>query len=144
MKWIDQTFYMTDYGGVDIDSSEFTDIANASERVIDQLTQFRLSQKDLSSYPDIVQNMVKMAICAQIEYFYEMGSHTEAGMQTLQSASIGGFSFTNPSSETTNKSMRVSNVAMEYLGFTGLMYAGISSRSAGLSSNVMGFGYYAD
>lgn len=140
MKWIDQDFYNTKYAGTPIEADKFEPIANAAERVIDSATQFRLSQNDFSTYAAFIQQMVKMAISAQIEYFYELGSHTEAGMQTVQSASIGGFSFTNPAKDP-NKSQNLlrSDAAMNYLGATGLMYAGVHARVDGWDNRDAGF-----
>lgn len=140
MKWIDQNFYTTEYCGVDISTDEFTPIANSAERLIDQLTQFRLSQTDFTTYTPQIQQMVKMAISAQIEYFYEMGASTEAGLQTIKSASIGGFSYTNPTSEDNTKTLRVSEVAMDYLSYTGLMYAGIGIVSRGIGGSMNNWG----
>ncbi|MGG3706955.1 hypothetical protein [Heyndrickxia coagulans] len=126
MKYIDQNFYTNEYGGTAIQTDKFTEIANAAERVIDQATFFRLGQIDFSKQIPRIQWLVKMAISAQMEYFYELGSHTEAGMQTVQSASIGGFSFTNPQTDNKKNFLR-SDVAMEYLAQTGLMYSGVDA-----------------
>ncbi|WP_348658922.1 hypothetical protein [Heyndrickxia faecalis] len=125
MKYIDQDFYSNEYGGTTIPPDKFTEIANAAERVIDQATFFRMSQLDFSKLSNRIQWLVKMAISAQIEYFYELGSHTEAGMQTVQSASIGGFSYTNPQMDS-NKNIMLSVTAIMYLTQTGLMYNGVN------------------
>lgn len=125
MKYIDQDFYTNEYGGTAIQTDKFTEIANAAERVIDQATFFRLSQIDFSKQIPRIQWLVKMAISAQMEYFYELGSHTEAGMQTVQSASIGGFSYANPQMDS-NKNIMLSVTAIMYLTQTGLMYNGVN------------------
>jgi len=127
MKYIDQNFYTNEYGGTPIQDDKFEQIANAAERAIDQATFFRLSEKDFAKFVPRIQWLVKMAISAQMEYFYELGSHTEAGMQTVQSASIGGFSFTDPQKDNKKNLLR-SDVAMEYLAQTGLMYNGVDVR----------------
>ncbi|GER73434.1 hypothetical protein [Weizmannia acidilactici] len=127
MKYIDKDFYTNEYGGTPIQDDKFEQIANAAERAIDQATFFRLSEKDFAKFVPRIQWLVKMAISAQMEYFYELGSHTEAGMQTVQSASIGGFSFTNPQKDNKKNLLR-SDVAMEYLAQTGLMYNGVDVR----------------
>lgn len=151
MQWIDQNYYDTTYNGTPIeDLDEFTAIANAAERVIDKATQFRLSISDssssypngFSSYPAVIQNMVLMAISAQIEYFYELGFHTEAGAGQVQSASIGGFSFSNPPADAKKRNSLMSDVAVEYLGYTGLMYRGVDVSVPGMSSRAGFFGDY--
>lgn len=143
MQWIDQDFYLNTYNGTVIsDSTEFTAIANAAERVIDQATKFKLSQNVFTTYATPVQTLVKMAISAQIEYFYELGAWTEAGLKTVQSASIGGFSYTDSQANKNFQSMMRSDVAMQYLGSTGLMYAGINAKVAGFDSRAGFFGDY--
>jgi hypothetical protein len=142
MQWIDQDFYLNNYNGTPImDSTEFNQIANSAERVIDQATQFRLSQNDFTTYALPIQNLIKMAISAQIEYFYELGAWTEAGLKTVQSASIGGFSYSDSQANKDVKSMMRSDVAMSYLGATGLMYAGINVHNAGINGRA---GFYGD
>ncbi|MDD9147829.1 hypothetical protein OYT88_04600 [Sporolactobacillus sp. CQH2019] len=139
MKWISQDFYDNQYGGTPIQSDKFNMIANAAERTIDQITHFNLSKLDFSTLPAFIQNQVLMAISAQMEYFYEIGSHTEAGMQTVQSASIGGFHYQNaPMVNTTTNLMR-SDVAINYLAPTGLMYAGVEVKNPGFDSR---YGYF--
>lgn len=150
MQWIDQNYYETTYNGTPIENmDEFIAIANAAERVIDQATSFRLSLSNpsssypdgFSSYPTAIQNMVKMAISAQIEYFYELGFHTEAGAGQVQSASIGGFSFSNPAADSNKRNSLRSDVAMEYLGYTGLLYRGVDTSVPGVNGNS---GFYGD
>lgn len=128
MKYIDKDFYDSDYGGTPIPDDKFDAIANAAERVIDQATHYRLGQLDFSTQIPFIQQQVKMAISAQIEYFYELGSHTEAGFQNVHNASLGGFSYTESDADKNASSLMRSKVAMDYLAQTGLTYAGVHVR----------------
>ncbi|EST11261.1 hypothetical protein [Sporolactobacillus laevolacticus] len=127
-QWITADFYNGTYGGTPIQDDKFNAIACAAERTVDQITQFKLSQKDFSTWPTFIQNKILMAISAQMEYFYEIGAHSEAGMQTVQSASIGGFHYQMPTSDQSTRTQLQSDVARQYLEPTGLMYAGLEIR----------------
>lgn len=139
LKWIDTEYYTDTYGGQPVEQDKFPVIAAAAERQIDKMTHFNLSKLDFPNSPVFIQDHVKMAICAQIEYFYEMGAWTETGMQTVQSASLGGFHYQLPTTDQSASNLMRSDVAVSYLQPTGLMYAGLRVKNAGWDGQ---YGYW--
>lgn len=139
LKWITQEFYSGTYGGTSIPADSFNEIANAAEREVDKMTHFNLSKLDFNSVPQFIHDQVLMAISAQIEYFYELDAHTEAGLQTVQSASLGSFHYQAPQANGTASNSMRSDVAVNYLAPTGLMYAGLHVKNAGWDGQ---YGYW--
>lgn len=139
LKWITSDYYINTYQGVSIESDKFDAIAAAAEREVDRLTHYNLSKLDFTNTAPFIQDHVLMAISAQIEYFYESGAWTEAGMQTVQSASIGGFHYQTPQVDQTAINLMRSDVAVSYLAPTGLMYAGLQVKTPGFDSR---YGYF--
>ena len=115
MAYIDSTYYLETYHGVDA-GSDFDRLAERASDDIDMATQYRIVIADLA--PALL-GMVKKAVCAQVEFYIENGdTYNESGSG---SESIGKFSH-SASSRPAPASLCMR--ARQYLEQTGLTYRG--------------------
>jgi hypothetical protein len=132
MKWIDYAFY-TENGGA-LDEETFNSFAPKAETTVDLATNGNLgdmSDAEFVALPVVIQDHVKKAIAAQIEYYSDLGMTSEADLTSReQSVSIGIFSYSEPSqsggSAAHNGALSLS--AETYLGKTGLLHSGVHCR----------------
>lgn len=115
----------------DIDDQAFNSLINKASAVLNSITGFFYVRNDLEQDNLWRSRQFKQALCAQIEYFHEVGSTTFEGInQAPQSFSAGRTSVTNTSrfkagGENESKSMVAEDVYI-YLSGTGLLYAGVA------------------
>lgn len=125
MPYIDSTYYKNEFEGVAIDEQEINRYIKRASDVIDQVTGYKI--KDFESLPTWVQDQVKKATAAQVEFFaLEGGPEVVTGNNEVTSASIGSFSYQQAQGEGHSRSQsKVSSAVIDYLKPTGLLYTGI-------------------
>ena len=119
-EYIDQV-YFDENSDVVLTASEFNFLNNRAEAIINALTR-DLQGYDLTELPEITQNKVKKAVVAQIEALYLNGGLEATAGGSVQSASIGSFSYSEGGGLT---DLPISPMVRTYLGFTGLLYTGV-------------------
>lgn len=83
MAYVDSTYYTDIYIGVSVDPSDFPRYEARAEEIIDLLVRGRIASGEIASYPPDVQDKIRKAICAQIEYYVYNGIDVAAtGVQT--------------------------------------------------------------
>lgn len=113
----------------DIDETTFDSLIKKASAVLNTVTSYFYVKNDIEKDNEWRVNQFKQALCAQIEYFNEVGSTTFEGInQVPQSFSAGRTSVTNTSrSNTSNESKSlVAEDVYIYLEGTGLLYSAIS------------------
>ena len=124
---VDKSFYNNDYHGIEIkDDTLFEQYSAKAQRQVNKYCDFYFDNHTLDDLPlDSDRTNVKNSICAQIEYFNELGSTNElAGDGQVTSVHIGNTT-KNYSHIALNKNKAmVSSQAIEYLASTGLLYRG--------------------
>lgn len=126
MILVDFDFYTNFYHGKTISEDFFNNNVDQAIDIINDWCHWFFDNhnlNDLSIVED--QDRVKKAVCAQVEYFYELGGNTEMSKskQAITSLSIGNFSMANSGSN--GPSSIYSSKAHNYLRPTGLLYGGI-------------------
>jgi hypothetical protein len=121
MAYADLTYYKTTYGGRSVSDPETTKWLSRAADDIDHMTGHSIVEADLSAWQ---LDMVKKANCAQAEYYVTNGDAYNS--DTVQSASIGKFSYSGGSSARPTLSPR----AINYLADSGLMFAGVDVAGA--------------
>ncbi|WP_077616887.1 hypothetical protein [Caenibacillus caldisaponilyticus] len=135
MGYIDADYYQNTYRGADAGSELDKYIERASD-LIDQVTGFKIS--DFNALAPVVQEYVKKATAAQVEYYVVMGGDADvnAGAQTIGNVSIGSFSYGGSQANDNKNADRISPNALAYLEPTGLLYRGLDVvQRAHYSSN---------
>lgn len=129
MAYIDKAFYDDVYKGTPIDEQVVFDrLSERASDIIDQITGYTLQGVEFTQLAQFIQEQVKKATAAQIEYMASLGgelvSHGSGG---FSSVNIGNFSYSE-SEGTKNLSrneQRTSPAVIEYLRPTGLLYKGV-------------------
>lgn len=125
MSYVDQDYYDEVFHGEPVDPADFPSLCERAGELIEELTLYRLTPVTFPAMPESVQDLVKKAVCAQIEYLDANGGADLDNGGGLQSASLGKFSFTrgagaNGSTEQSQFSPRAERI----LWPTGLTYRG--------------------
>lgn len=119
MPNVDYNFYMTVYLGEPIAESEFPRYLARAEEAVNQMTRYQIPRVGFSNMPEALQELVKRALCAQVEYLAQNGIETaqtgrDADSWTVGKVHVGG------GGVSTSKTM-FSPSAMAMLEQTGLM-----------------------
>jgi predicted nucleic acid-binding Zn ribbon protein len=125
---VDKNFYDKEYCGIKIDDGALFNQYNAkAQRQVNQYCNFYFDNHTLDDLPlNSDRTNVKNSICAQIEYFSELGSTSElAGDGQVTSIHIGNTTKNYSHVALDKNNATVSSQAIEYLAPTGLLYRGV-------------------
>ncbi|MBC2318780.1 hypothetical protein [Listeria booriae] len=128
MAYVDYDFYTTIYFGEAVNEDDFPRLEARARDKIDEITFYRIQTNGLDFYNDSIQLRIKKAVCAQIEYFVELGGTTAVSVNNPDTVSLGRTSVkANEFASTaigTDQNV-ISPDARKYLAKTGLLYAGV-------------------
>jgi hypothetical protein len=123
MLYIDYAYYTDDFKGVLVTQEEFDRLVRRASDKIDSLTSYVLHRVDFTQLAQLIQENVKKATAAQVEYLISLGGELAVHGDAPSSVSISNFSYSTES----EGSQTVSPVVIEYLKPTGLLYRGVSA-----------------
>lgn len=125
---VDKTYYKDVYCGAEVKNDElFKRFAVKAQRQINKYCDSFFDTHTLDDLPlDSDRTNVKNSICAQIEYFNDLGSANElAGEGQVTSIHIGNTTKNYSHVSLSKVTAMVSEQAIEYLAPTGLLYRGV-------------------
>src|SRR5690554_4264947 len=128
VAYIDADYYTNVYKGADAGDDLDRYIERASD-LVDQVTGYKI--KDFDSLPQFIQDQVKKATAAQVEFYVMQGGDEDvnAGNTDFARVQIGSFGYSTGSERgmiTESKAeRRVSPATLAYLEPTGLLYRGL-------------------
>ena len=125
MSYITEQYYKETFKGESVSPADFPSLCMRAEEIIEEMTMYRVSSTTFSSLSEDVQERIKKAVCAQIEYLDANGGSDMDNGADLQSAALGKFNYTK-SAGTNGSTMQsiYSPRAQRILLPTGLMYRG--------------------
>nr|DAZ09741.1 MAG TPA: Head Tail Connector Protein [Caudoviricetes sp.] len=125
MPYVDREYYVGTFKGEPVDDADFSSLCMRAEELIEEMTMYRITPTTVLAMPEAVQERVKMAVCAQIEYLDANGGSDMDNGADLQSAGLGRFNYTKSSGAngSTEQSMYAPR-AIRLLAPTGLLYRG--------------------
>ena len=122
MSYVTQDYYEDIFLGEPVADADFPNLLMRAEEMVEEMSMYRLNNATFSAMPEEIQEKVKKAVCAQIEYLdANGGSEVDTG-NLLQSASLGKFSYNRTSGASEN--IFYAPRALRYLASTGLLYRG--------------------
>ena len=123
MEYVDKTYYDETYEGELLTDIDFPKFNKRSQDIIDSLTSYQIPQIGFDNLKTNVQELIKKAVCAQIEYFKVEGieSNISGISSSSQSVSISGFSYSSSQPSSSKQENRVSPSTLMYLDATGLL-----------------------
>ena len=131
MPYVDYTFYRDTFQGRAADEAAFLECEIRACETIDNKTMYQVAQRGLSYYSAFAQDLIKKAVCAQIDYIVANGGVDSIDEQTGGSVSLGKFSYNTPnaSQSTQTLSNTLCSSSINFLAPTGLLYRGIDNES---------------
>lgn len=131
MAYVDQTYYEGTYLGVAVDSTDFPRYELRAEEVIDLFIRGRIASGELASSPQAVQDAVRKAICAQIEYYVYNGLDVASAGVTSAGFTVGKVTVHagtgSASKASTGAKTMISPQAAAFLEWTGLTNPAVGS-----------------
>jgi hypothetical protein len=125
MPYVDYSYYTDDFKGVSVTQEDFDRLVRRASDKIDSLTSYVLHRVEFTQLAQLIQENVKKATAAQVEYLVTQGGELAVHGDEPSSISISNFSY---STESAGQGPRaVSPVVLEYLRPTGLLYRGVST-----------------
>ena len=117
------TFYRSTWqGAFDGTDEELSVLLSRAADVIDN--EIYLSGETVEDIPEMYSNRVYKAVCAQAEYIESSGGADGMNDVGYSSVSLGKFSYSGGSGESSGASCTVCQQARQYLLPTGLLYKG--------------------
>jgi hypothetical protein len=131
MAYIDYTYYTETFKGEPITKEQFERLVERASDLVDQMTTYGLQGVDLTQAAPIIQNNVKKATAAQVEYMASQGGGMSIHGGAPASVSIGNFTYSEGGNRgqgnLTREQQMVSPAVIAYLKPTGLLYRGVST-----------------
>jgi len=127
MSYVDLSYYLDNYGGdwpEHLTSEDFIKFETRASLVIDNLTSSNIQAQGFENLHPLVQQAIKNAVCAQIEYMLKNGTDALHGVQP-GSVHIGNFSYQVSSAPNNGNSIGISPEAILHLSSSGLLYQGV-------------------
>lgn len=125
MAYVTPDYYLKDFHGEAVQEADFPSLAERAAEIIEELCMYRIKESNMDSYNPDVQERIKKAICAQIEYLDANGGSEMDNGADIQSAGLGKFNYTNASGTAGNQGQSIySPRARRILAPTGLLYRG--------------------
>ena len=124
MPYLTYDYYNQEFSGESVDVADFPELLSRASEIVEEMCMYRISETNFQSLNSDVQDRVKKAICAQIEYLDANGGGDLDMGNDFQSAGLGKFSYTKASSADGTSQSLYSPRALRYLFPTGLLYRG--------------------
>ena len=125
MPYITQEYYQNDFYGEPVNTTDFPSLCLRAEEIVEEMTMYRLTPTSYLAMTADMQERVKKAVCAQIEYLDANGGAELDNGADLQSAGLGKFNYTRaPSSNGSTGQSVYAPRAQRILFPTGLIYRG--------------------
>lgn len=130
MEYVDFDYFKDEYGGNEnVTQGDFDKLIKRAIRLARLKTDLRLTPTFFDKAHPNIQEMIKNALCSQIEYDMDTGANSEATAVTANSLSVGNFSYskgTRSSKDVVSDSSQYSENMIDFLQLTGLMYQGVA------------------
>lgn len=125
MSYIDQEYYDKIFQGESVDKADFPSLCMRAGEIIEELTMYQVSEETLCNMPEDMQERIRKAVCAQIEYLDANGGSDLDNGADLQSAGLGKFNYSRAAGVDGNSAQSVYAPRAQRLLFpTGLLYRG--------------------
>ena len=126
MPYVDYEFYRDTFRGRVADEATFLECEIRASEILDSKTMYQVAQRGLSYYDSFQQDLIKKAVCAQIDFIVANGGIDSIDEQMGGTVSLGKFSY-NTGSQTSTQTLSntLCNSSINFLAMTGLLYRGI-------------------
>lgn len=121
--YVDENYYEKEFEGTPVDASKFSRFSKRSSELIDALTDYQIVKIGLDKFSEGVQELIKKACCAQIEYYQIEGIKVDVTgtPKSSLSYSIGDYSHSASGGSSNRQAGRVAPSCLMFLEGTGLL-----------------------
>lgn len=121
--YVDISYYEIEFEGTPVDGIKFSRFSKRSSELIDALTDYQIAKIGLDKFSEGVQELIKKACCAQIEYYQVEGIDVDVTgtPKSSLSYSIGDYSRSASGGSTSRQAGRVAPSCLMFLEGTGLL-----------------------
>lgn len=121
--YVDEKYYEEEFEGKTVEADKFSRFSKRASELIDALTEYQIQKIGLDKFSEQVQELIKKACCAQIEYYQVEGINVDISgtPKSALSYSIGDYSYSASDGSTSRQSSRVAPSCLMYLEGTGLL-----------------------
>lgn len=123
MAYVTEEYYSGTFKGEPVVSADFPALEARAAELVEEMTMYRVTPITILVMPDQIQERIKKAVCAQIEYMDANGGSDMDNGDDLQSAGLGKFNYTKSSGGNSQQSLYAPR-AQRILVPTGLLYRG--------------------
>lgn len=129
MAYIDVQYYRETYLGVSESTDTLIRLCKRASETIDILTGYRVTQMNIIKLAPFVQEQIKKATAAQVEYLIVNGESNGMGSSQLGQVTAGNFSYGDKAGkeDISRSGMMTSQLVISLLEPTGLLYRGVGS-----------------
>lgn len=130
MAYADYSFYADEYVGNAVTETEWPLYSARASQIVDMLTRYQVQKQGLDSFPPFVQAQVKLAVCAQADYFAYMGIDLATTGRAGTDFTVGNVSVSyggGNAKSTYSAGVSVAPAALGFLEQTGLLSREVSA-----------------
>lgn len=130
MAYADYSFYTDEYVGNAVTEAEWPLYSARASQLVDMLTRYQVQKQGLDSFPAFVQAQVKLAVCAQADYFAYMGIDLATTGRVGTGFTVGNVSVSyggGNAQSAYSASVSVAPAALGFLEQTGLLSREVSA-----------------
>ncbi|MFC0275589.1 hypothetical protein ACFFH2_02585 [Enterococcus devriesei] len=121
--YVNEKYYKEEYEGTEVESEKFPRFSKRSTELIDALTEYQIPKIGLDKFSENVQELIKKACCAQIEYYQVEGIEVDitGTPKSTLSYSIGDYSYSASGGASSRQGNRAAPSCLMFLEGTGLL-----------------------
>lgn len=121
--YVDEAYYTDKFEGTPVSDDKFSRISKRATEIVDALTEYQILKIGLDKFSEDVQELIKKACCAQIEYYQIEGIDVDVTgtPKSSLSYSIGDYSRSASGGSTSRQAGRVAPSCQMFLEGTGLL-----------------------
>lgn len=121
--YVDEKYYEEVFEGTPVENDKFSRFSKRATEIVDALTEYQILKIGLDKFSEDVQELIKKACCAQIEYYQVEGIDVDitGTPKSSLSYSIGDYSRSASGGSTSRQAGRVAPSCLIFLEGTGLL-----------------------
>lgn len=125
MPYATQDYYEQTFHGEPVEDADFPALLDRASELVEEMCMYRISEHKMDTYGAEIQERIRKAVCAQIEYLDANGGSDMDNGADLQSAGLGKFNYSKASGAGGSTQQPIyAPRALRILAPTGLLYRG--------------------
>ena len=124
MPYAKQDYYEQTFHGEPVEDADFSALLDRASELVEEMCMYRISEHKMDTYGADIQERIRKAVCAHIEYLDANGGSDMDNGADLQSAGLGKFIYSKAGAGGNTQQPIYAPRALRILAPTGLLYRG--------------------